>query len=153
MKKQRFWIHFVLSVFAICVWHSGGGRVAAQEPSDQPPEGMGMPQEEIPKMNVEKVLAKMTKRYSLSEAQQAQIRRILIDVKKQTDELLQNSSQDFQDRLQKLRAIQEDESSRISGALSDDQRAKYKKDQKDREDRFPKPGGSNGAPPPPPFPN
>jgi hypothetical protein len=109
-------------------------------------------------MNVDKQLSKMTKRYGLSDAQKAQSRPILAEEKKKMDALFQDSSLSPEDRFDKMRAIREDEVARISPMLSDEQRAKYEKDQKQmvREDGDqppdgpppPPPDGHGGAPPP-----
>jgi hypothetical protein len=129
----------------------------AQEPPPPPPDGMDMPHPDMPKMNVEKELARMTKRYGLSENQKVQIRLVLVDVKTKIDALSRDSSTDFGERMQKMRAIRDEQTSRISAILSDDQRAKYHKDMERNArdqgdgppDGPPPPGGEGGGPPPP----
>ena len=122
-----------------------GQTALCQEPGPPPPGPMGAP----PSMNVDKQLSKMTKRYGLSDAQKAQIRPILAEEKTKMDALFQDSSLSPEDRFDKMRAIHEDEVARISPILSDEQRAKYEKDQKQmgREDGDQPP---DGPPPPPP---
>jgi hypothetical protein len=131
-----------------------GQTALCQEPGPPPPGPMETP----PSMNVDKQLSKMTKRYGLSDAQKAQSRPILAEEKKKMDALFQDSSLSPEDRFDKMRAIREDEVARISPMLSDEQRAKYEKDQKQmvREDGDqppdgpppPPPDGHGGAPPP-----
>ncbi len=122
-----------------------GHTALCQEPGPPPPGPMGTP----PSMNVDKQLSKMTKRYVLSDAQKAQIRLILGEEKKKMDALFQDSSASPEDRFDKMRVIHEDEVARISPILSDEQRAKYEKDQKrmggEDGDQLP-----DGPPPPPP---
>jgi hypothetical protein len=102
-----------------------------------------------PSINVDKQLTRMTKQYGLADTQKAQIRPILAEEKKKMDALFQDSSLSPEDRFDKMRAIHEDEVARISPILSDEQRAKYEKDQKrmGREDGDQPP---DGPPPPPP---
>ncbi len=127
------------------VFFAMGQTALCQEPGPPPFGPMGSP----PSMNVNKQLSTMTKRYGLSDAQIEQIRPILTEEKKKMDALFQDSSLSPEDRFDKMRAIHEDEVARISPVLSDVQRAKYEKDQKQmgREDGAQSP---DGPPPPPP---
>ena len=122
-----------------------GQTALCQEPGPPPPGPMETP----PSINVDKQLTRMTKRYGLADTQKAQIRPILAEEKKKMDALFQDSSLSPEDRFDKMRAIHEDEVARISPILSDEQRAKYEKDQKrmGREDGDQPP---DGPPPPPP---
>jgi hypothetical protein len=119
---------------------------------------MEMPHPDMPKMDVDKELARMTKRYGLSESQKAKIRPVLVDVKAKMDALSKDSSMEFGEWMQRMRAIHEEQTSRILAVLSDEQRAKYQKDT-EREahdqgdgppDGPPPPGDGGGGPPPPP---
>jgi hypothetical protein len=120
---------------------------------------MEMPHPDMPKMDVEKELARMTKRYGLSESQKSQIRLVLVDVKTKMDALSKDSSTEFGERMQRMRAIHEEQTSRISAILSDEQRAKYQKDtERQAHDQGdgppdgpppPSPGGEGGGPTPP----
>lgn len=122
-----------------------GQTALCQEPGPPPPGPMETP----PSINVDKQLTRMTKQYGLADTQKAQIRPILAEEKKKMDALFQDSSLSPEDRFDKMRAIHEDEVARISPILSDEQRAKYEKDQKrmGREDGDQPP---DGPPPPPP---
>jgi hypothetical protein len=79
---------------------------------------MEMPHLDMPKMDVDKELARMTQRYGLSESQKAQIRPVLVDVKAKMDALSKDSSTEFGERIQKMRAIREEQALRISAILS-----------------------------------
>ncbi len=137
-------IQIAVCVLAGTMCIAMGQTTLCQEPGP-PPGPMGTP----PSMNVDKQLSKMTKRYGLSDAQKAQIRPILAEEKTKMDALFRDSSLSPEDRFDKMRAIREDEVARISPILSDEQRAKYEKDQKQmgREDGDQPP---DGPPPPPP---
>jgi periplasmic protein CpxP/Spy len=123
----------------------------AQEPGPPPPDEMGAPPdvgEAPPAMNVDKQLAKMVKRYGLSDTQETQVRPILVDVKQKLDAVFQDSSFSPEDRDAKIKSIHDDEVARISAIMTSDQRARYQKDQaRTREDQGP--GGPDGPPPPP----
>lgn len=88
------------------------------------------PTETAPSINVDKQLTKMVKRYGLSEIQKRQIRPILLGEKEKIDELFRNSSLSPEERFDSMRTIHDDEVSRISAILNDDQKKKYLKDQK-----------------------
>ena len=90
----------------------------------------------------------MTKRYSLSDSQKAQIRPVLIDVNAEMEALSKDQSTDFGEQMQKMRAILDEQISRISAILSDDQRAKYQKDM-ERKAHDHGDGPPDGPPPPP----
>jgi len=119
---------------------------------------MDMPHPDMPKMDVDKELAQMTKRYGLSESQKAQLRLVPIDVKAKMDALSKDSSTELGGRMQKMQAIRDEQTSRISAILSDEQRAKYQKgterkahDQGDGPpDGLPPPSEDQGGGPPPP---
>jgi len=145
--------------FVACAWLAATYSVAAQEPPPPPPDGMEMPRPDMPKMDVDKELARMTKRYGLSESQKAQVRPILVDVKARMDDLSRDSAAEFGERIEKMRAIRDEQTSRISAILSDNQRVKYQKDMnRQAQDQGygppdgpppPPPGGDGGGPPPP----
>lgn len=105
-----------------------------------------------PKMNVDKELATMTKRYSLTDSQKSEIRPILVDQQHKMEALFQDSSLEPDERFSKLRAIHDEQVSKVSAVLTDSQRAKYQKDQKRMEQRPgpegpPPPDGPGGGPP------
>jgi len=133
----------------IAVNFFGAHPVFGQAP-DQPPNEMGPPPEmggAPPGMNVDHQLSKMVNRYSLTDEQKAQIRPVLVDVKQKLDAVFLDSSLGPDDRSAKLKSIHDDEVARISALMTDDQRAKYQKDQAQmREGQGP--GGPGGPPPP-----
>ncbi len=138
-------------IFGLVVgtWLAAAYSTRAQEPPPPPPDGMEMPHPDMPKMDVDKELARMTKRYSLSDSQKVQIRPVLVDVKVKMDALFKDSSRDFGEQVQKMRAIRDEQISRISAILSDGQREKYQKDMQ-RQARDQDNSPPYGPPPPPP---
>ena len=149
----------MIFTFVACTWLAATYSAGAQEPPSPPPDGMEMPHPDMPKMDVDKELARMTKRYGLSESQKTQIRPVLVDVKAKMESLSKDSSTEFGERMQRMRAIHEEQTSRISAILSDEQRAKYQKDtERQAHDQGdgppdgpppPSPGGEGGGPTPP----
>jgi hypothetical protein len=100
-----------------------------------------------PRLNVDKELARLSRRYALSDDQKAQVREILRDEKRKMDALFEDSPVGPEQSFAKIRAIREDEISRISAILRPDQRSKYEKDiKKDRPfSDEPPPGPPPGA--------
>ena len=139
-------------IFGLVVgtWLAAAYSARAQEPPPPPPDGMEMPPPDMPKMDVDKELARMTKRYSLSDSQKAQILPVLADVKAKMDALFKDAPADFGEQMQKMRAIRDEQISRISAILSDDQRAKYQEDmQRQAHDWGDGPPDGSPLPPPP----
>lgn len=129
-------------IFVLCVGAASLG--IAQEPGPPPPDGMqGPPGMQPPKMDVDKEIARMTKRYALTDAQKTQVRPILVEQQHKMELVFQDSSLSPEDRFAKIRAIHDEQVSRVSEVLSDSQRSKYQKDQKEMGP------GPEGMPPPP----
>ena len=128
----------LMSAVALFAVLPASHSILAQEPGPPP---MGGPP---PAMDVDKQLSSMTKHYALSDAQKTQIRPILADAKKQMDALFQNTSLAPEDQFAAMRRIHDDEVSKISAILNDNQRAKY---QKDQERMMHEPPGDPGPPP------
>lgn len=135
---------------ALTMWIGASHVLIAQEPGPPPPDGMGPPPGmSAPRMNVDKEIVRMTKRYALSDTQKSEIRPILIEEQHKMEALFQDDSLAPEDRFAKLRAVHEEQVTRISAILSDAQRAKYQKDQ-EHMNRQDGPDGPDGPPPPPP---
>jgi Spy/CpxP family protein refolding chaperone len=112
---------------------------------------MGPPpfEEGAPSSNPDKEVAKMAKRYDLSEDQKSQIRVILVDEKKKAASLFRDDSLAPEERFTKFREIHADQVTRISAVLTDTQRVKYENDEA-RAMRNQTGGDGDGPPPPPP---
>jgi hypothetical protein len=121
-----------------------------QGPEAPPPGAMGIPGAlGPPSMNVDKELAKMAKRYGLTETQKIQIRPILVEEKQRMEDLFKDSSHPPEDVFSAMRNIRREETSRVSLILTDRQCEKYRRDQEQVE-RQP---GADGAEPPLPTPD
>lgn len=149
MRHRMARIGVMFCGMAMAVWLAGARPMFAQEQGAPPSGEMGAPPnmgDGPPGMNVDKRLARMAKRYSLTDTQKTQVRPVLVDTKQKLDALFQDSSLAPEDRFAKIKSIHDDEVARISALMTDDQRAKYEKDEaRAGEDRGP--GGPGGPPP------
>jgi periplasmic protein CpxP/Spy len=92
-------------------------------------------------------VARMTKRYSLSSDQQAQIKPILANQQQQVQALRQDSSLSRDDRMAKMKSIRDDSSSKISALLNDSQKQKFAQDQQRRQEHMQEHGAApSGGP-------
>ena len=147
----------LMSSVVIGVLLSASCATGAQEPGPPPPDAMEAPPPTAmrPRLNVEKELARLSKRYALSDDQKAQVRIILLDEKRKMDALFEDTSGGSEQSFAKIIAIREDQTSRISAVLTPDQRAKFEKDTKkeqpfpDGQPPGPPPGGADSPGPPP----
>jgi hypothetical protein len=148
--------HLMCSV-VVGVLLTGACGAGAQEPGPPPPDGLEAPPFTAmqPRLNVDKELARLSRRYTLSNDQKAQVREILLDEKRKMDALFADSSIGPEQSFAKIKAIREDEISRIAAILTPDQRSKYEKDTKNRQPFSdepppgPPPSGEDSPGPPP----
>ena len=87
-------------------------------------------------MTADEQVARMTKRYSLSSDQQAQIKPILANQQQQMQALRQDSSLSREDKMAKMKSIRDDSSSKIQALLNDSQKQKFAQDQQRRQERM-----------------
>lgn len=76
-------------------------------------------------MSADRDLARMTKRLSLTQDQQTQIKPILEDRDQQLNQLWQDTSMSKTDRRAKSKGIRDDAKSKIDPILNDEQKAKF----------------------------
>src|SRR5580698_1958511 len=81
-------------------------------------------------------VARMTKRYSLSADQQAQIKPILANQQQQMQALRQDSSLSREDKMAKMKSIHLDSSTKIQALLNDSQKQKFAQDQQRRQEHM-----------------
>ncbi len=87
-------------------------------------------------MNADEQVARMTKRYSLTSDQQAQIKPILANQQQQVQTLRQDTTLSREDKMAKIKSIREDSSSKIQALLNDSQKQKFAQDQQRRQERM-----------------
>lgn len=81
-----------------------------------------------PFRNIQAEVAQLTQRYGLSEDQAAKVRSILNEESQKVEEVLKDGSLPPQDRLSKLQSVRKEEISRVSDALTPEQKKKYEAD-------------------------
>jgi Spy/CpxP family protein refolding chaperone len=81
-------------------------------------------------------VARMTKRYSLTADQQAQIKPILANQQQQMMALRQDSTLSRDDKRAKMQSIHADSTNKIQAILNDTQKQKFAQDQQKREQRM-----------------
>lgn len=114
----------------------------AQVPGLPAAEGAQPPSAPVsPERILDAEVTRMTKRYSLSDDQVAQLRTILKDKQQKTRALFMDDSLSPVDLFHKLKSVREDETTRISGILNPEQRNKYEDDVKKLQSPPPLPSG------------
>ena len=100
-------------------------------------------------MNPDEQVARMTKRYSLTSDQQAQIKPVLANQQQQMQALRQDTTLSREDKMAKMKSIREDSSTKIQAVLNDSQKQKFAADQQERMQQRMQGGGGApaGAPP------
>ena len=98
----------------------------------------------------EEQLAHLTKSLSLSADQQAQVKPILEARRTEMMQLHQDSSMSHDDKMTKMKALDDDSHSKIEAVLNDQQKAKFEKmrDRQEQEHGMHGHGGEEGAPAP-----
>ncbi len=121
---------------------------AGQQPDQQSGPGMGrhMGRRHMP--TVDDQLKHLTKKLNLSDDQQAKLKPILEDQRKQMDAIRDDSSMSRQDRFSKMQELRQSSDTQIKSVLNDDQQKTFDKMREDQANRM-KPwhrGGDNAPP-------
>jgi Spy/CpxP family protein refolding chaperone len=120
------------------------------QPSGQPSEqGMGRHMGGRPMMpSVDDQIKHLTKKLNLSADQQAKLKPILEDQRKQMDAVHNDSSLSREDRFGKLQALRQSSDTEIKGVLNEDQQKSFDKMREEQQGRMGKwrKGGASGAP-------
>jgi Spy/CpxP family protein refolding chaperone len=98
------------------------------------------------RMDPDKMLAHMTKRYNLTADQQSQIKPILQDQQQQMQALRSDTSTSRDDKRAKMMSMHQDAQQKIEAVLTDEQKQKFEADQqKMQEHRAGHMHGGQGA--------
>ena len=121
---------------------------AGQQPDQQPAPGMGrhMGRHHMP--TVDDQLKHLSKKLNLSDDQQAKLKPILEDQRKQMDGIRSDSSLSREDRFSKMREIRQSSDTQIKSVLNDDQQKDFDKMREEQADRMKRwhRGGDNAPP-------
>jgi protein CpxP len=120
------------------------------QPSGQPSEqGMGRHMGGRPMMpSVDDQIKHLTKKLNLSSDQQAKLKPILEDQRKQMDTIHNDSSLSREDRFSKMQALRQSSDTEIKGVLNEDQQKNFEKMREEQQGRMGKwrKGGANAPP-------
>lgn len=114
----------------------------------QPSEGMGRHMGRRGAPSVDDQIKHLTKKLNLSSDQQAKLKPILEDQRKQMEAVHNDSSLSREDRFSKMQTLRQSSDTEIRGVLNEDQQKNFDKmreEQKDRMKNWHKGGGN--APP------
>jgi periplasmic protein CpxP/Spy len=138
------------------------GVMFAQEPGSAPEQGAA-PQADAGgmgghhgrggnRMDPDKRLAQMTKRYNLTADQQSQIKPILADEQTQMQAMRADTSASRDDKRSKMMSMHQASTQKIEAVMTDEQKQKFEADQQKMQQRRAEHGGQDGGGPggPPP---
>ena len=135
----------------------GAGSLFAQDQSEAPPPsgqqsdqqmGMGRHMGGRHMPTVDDQLKHLTKKLNLSDDQQAKLKPILEDQRKQMEQIHNDSSLSREDRFSKMQELRQSSDTQVKSVLNEDQQKSFDKmrqEQQDRMNRWRKGGGN--APP------
>jgi protein CpxP len=141
----------------------GTGNALAQDTQDAPPpppsgqgtgqgQGMGRGMGRRPMESVDDQIKHLSKKLNLSDDQQAKLKPILEDQRKQMEAIHSDTSVSREDRFSKMQALRQSSDSQIKGVLNEEQQKNFDKMRAEQQDRMKswRRGGDNAPPPPPP---
>jgi Spy/CpxP family protein refolding chaperone len=102
--------------------------------------------------SVDDQIKHLSKKLNLSDDQQAKLKPIFEDQRKQMEAIHNDSSLSREDRFSKMQALRESSDAQIKGVLSEEQQKSFDKMRADQQDRMKqwRRDGANAPPPPPP---
>ena len=133
------------------------GSAFAQDTQDAPPPSSG--QQPGPGMGrgmgrrpMDDQIKHLSKKLNLSDDQQAKLKPILEDQRKQMEAIHNDSSLSREDRFGKMQALRQSSDAQIKGVLNEEQQKSFDKMRAEQQDRMKqwRRGGDNASPPPPP---
>ena len=121
----------------------------AGQPSGQPSEpGMGRHMGRRPMPSVDDQIKHLSKKLNLNDDQQAKLRPILEDQRKQMDTIHNDSSLSREDRFGKMQELRKSSDDQIKSVLNPDQQKNFEKMRDEQHDRMKNwHKGGEGAPP------
>jgi protein CpxP len=113
-------------------------------------QGMGRGMGRRPMESVDDQIAHLSKKLNLSADQQAKLKPIFEDQRKQMEAIHNDSSLSREDRFSKMQALRQSSDTQIKGVLTDEQQKSFDKMRADQQDRMKQwhKGGDNAPPPP-----
>jgi septal ring factor EnvC (AmiA/AmiB activator) len=143
---------FLVALLSLCV---GPGAAFGQDQPEAPPQsgqqsnqGMGrhMGHRQMP--SVDDQLKHLSTKLSLSDDQQAKLKPILEDQRKQMEQIHADASLSREDRFSKMQELRQNADTQIKSVLNEDQQKNFDKMREEQRDRMGKwrKGGDNAPP-------
>ena len=140
---------FLVALFSLGLAGNAFGQDQQAPPPDQSGQGMGghMGRRQMP--SVDDQIKHLNKKLNLSSDQQAKLKPILEDQRKQMEAIQNDSSLSREDRMSKMQALRQSSDTQIKGVLNDDQQKSFDKMREEQQSRMGnwRKGGDNAAPP------
>ena len=131
---------------------SAGCTATRRQSGQQTGQGMGRGMGHRPMESVDDQIKHLTKKLKLSDDQQAKLKPILEDQRKQMEAIHNDSSLSREDRFSKMQALRQSSDAQIKSVLNEEQQKNFDKMRAEQHDRMKqwRRGGDNAPPPPPP---
>jgi protein CpxP len=121
-----------------------------QQPNGQAGPGMGRGMGRRPMESVDDQIKSLTKKLKLTDDQQAKLKPILEDQRKQMEQMHNDSSLSREDRFSKMQDLRQSSDTQIKSVLTEEQQKDFDKMRADQRERMKQWRGGNGDTPPPP---
>jgi protein CpxP len=147
---------FLVALLSLCFGTAFGQDQAAPPPpsGQQSEQGMEHRMGHGPMMpSVDDQIKHLTKKLNLSDDQQAKLKPILEDQRKQMEAIHNDSSLSREDRFTKMQALRQSSDTQIKSVLNEDQQKSFDKMREEQHSRMGKWKGGENAPPPSGAPN
>jgi len=153
--KRRSWLAtaflaMLLSLgFGVVNAYGQDAQDAPPAPAQQPGPGMGRGMGRRPMESVDDQIKHLSKKLNLSDDQQAKLKPILEDQRKQMETIHNDSSLSREDRFSKMQELRKNSDDQIKSVLNPDQQKNFDKMREEQHDRMKnwRKGGENAPPP------
>jgi protein CpxP len=121
---------------------------APPAPAQQPGPGMGRGMGRRPMESVDDQIKHLSKKLNLTDDQQAKLKPILEDQRKQMEQIHGDSSLSREDRFSKMQALRQSADTQIKSVLTEEQQKSFDKMRAEQQDRMKqwRRGGENAPP-------
>src|ERR1700730_14652029 len=140
--KRRSWLAtaflaMLLSLgFGVVNAYGQDAQDAPPAPAQQPGPGMGRGMGRRPMESVDDQIKHLSKKLSLSDGQQAKLKPILEDQRKQMEPIHNESSLSREDRFSKMQDLRKSSDDQIKNILSPDQQKNFEKMRDEQHERM-----------------
>lgn len=122
----------------------------AQQPNGQASPGMGRGMGRRAMESVDDQIKRLNKKLNLTDDQQAKLKPILEDQRKQMEQIHNDSSLSREDRFSKMQDLRQSSDTQIKSVLTEVQQKDFDKMRAEQQERMKQWHGGNGDTPPPP---